>query len=62
MSVNLYDVHGRLVRRLSRHMMAKERLVTTWRGEDERGKQVAAGIYLLRARVGSHVRTQKLVW
>jgi hypothetical protein len=60
--LHLYDVHGRLIRRLSRHVMAKERLVTTWRGEDERGKQVASGIYLLRARVGSQVRTQKLVW
>ncbi len=62
MALDLYDVQGRLVRHLHRGVMAEERLVIAWHGEDERGTQVATGVYMLRARVGDQVRTRKLVW
>ena len=62
MALDLYNVKGRLVRRLHRGVMADERLVVRWHGEDERGIQAATGVYMLRARVGNHVRTRKIVW
>ena len=61
-ALDLYDVRGRLVRRLHRGVMTEERLVVPWHGEDERGTRVATGVYMLRARVGDEVRARKLVW
>jgi hypothetical protein len=61
-TLDLYDVRGRLIRRLHRGVMAEERLVVPWHGEDEQGTRVATGVYMLRARVGSEVRARKLVW
>ena len=60
--INIYDVRGRLVRRLATGPHAQGLFSTKWDGADERGQAVAAGVYLVRldASSGQHT-TQRLV-
>ncbi len=57
--VEVFDVRGRFVRRISGESGASRSLV--WDGKDHRGGRVAAGVYLLRARVENEVLTVKTV-
>jgi hypothetical protein len=42
--------------------MAGPRAEFLWRGEDERGREQAHGVYLVRAELGGFDRTEKVVW
>ncbi len=59
--LRIYDVQGRLVRRLHEGPVAPGLARFTWRGEDERGAPVAAGVYFIRAEAPGLVAVRKLV-
>ena len=46
----LFDVSGRLVRRLDSGVYESGHRTVTWDGRDARGGRVAAGVYFLRTR------------
>ncbi len=59
--LEIYDVAGRLVRKL----LAGERLSPgvherTWRGRDQVGRSVAAGVYFYRLDAGSYSETRRM--
>lgn len=57
----IYNASGRLVRLLvAEHVDAGVHSVD-WDGKDERGQDVAAGVYITRLQAGEKVITQKLV-
>ena len=52
--VAVYDVHGRLVRKLVDATMAPGRYSSVWDGTDERGRSVADGVYYVRLAAGEY--------
>jgi hypothetical protein len=58
--VALYDVRGRLIRTITRGSYTAGYQLAAWDGRDDRGREVAAGIYFLRAESGDHVERMKL--
>ena len=60
--VNIYDVTGQLVRRIASGAFPGGARMVKWDGRDESGKQVSAGIYLVRLVAGSGAhQTKRLV-
>ncbi len=60
-SVRIYDLAGRLVRRLAEDRYVPGRYVEPWDGRDGQGQQVAPGIYFCRMRAPNFSQTQRLV-
>lgn len=60
LDVGVYDVSGRLVRRLRDEASTVTPLTLTWDGRDDAGRAAAAGTYLLRVRDGAREATRKL--
>jgi hypothetical protein len=60
-SITLHDVTGRMVRALHHETEAPGLHRIAWNGTDGRGWPVASGIYYARLRIGSLLRTTKLV-
>jgi flagellar hook assembly protein FlgD len=59
--VGVYDVAGRLVREVHRGTLEAGAHERTWDGRDERGAQVAGGVYLVRLRTDEADVTKKVV-
>jgi hypothetical protein len=59
--IGVYDVRGRLVRSIVRGLFPAGFHAATWDGRDERGLEVAAGIYFLRAQAGGEISQLKVV-
>ncbi|MBM3330660.1 T9SS type A sorting domain-containing protein [candidate division WOR-3 bacterium] len=59
--LNVYDVAGTLVRRLVDGARPAGYHSVHWNGGDERGRNVAAGVYYCRFSAGGFLATQKLV-
>ncbi len=59
--VAIYDLAGRLVRRLVDGNLTAGRHTVTWDGADDAGRSAAAGVYLLRLADGSAAVSVKLV-
>jgi len=64
-SLNVYDLQGRLVRRLRQGQQPAGEQRVTWNGVDETGQPVAGGVYLVQL-VGQHdgesfLQTRKVV-
>lgn len=61
--LTLYSPEGRLVRTVLENAgQAAGYYVATWNGRDDRGRPVAAGVYLVRLESGRQQRTQKVLW
>jgi hypothetical protein len=60
-ALRIYDVEGRLVRRLAGGYRAQGRHEELWDGRDGRGRAVASGIYYYRLDAGSFTETRKMV-
>jgi len=60
-SVEVYDVKGALVRKLSRGNLDPGEHVLSWDRRDEHGLRVAAGVYIIAARVGEVGTVRKAV-
>jgi len=50
-TVDVFDVRGRLVRRVERAELPAGEYRTTWDGRDGRGRSIASGVYLARLQV-----------
>jgi serine protease len=57
----VYDVRGRLVRRLINRTQDGGEHTATWNGLDERGERVASGVYLVRLEAAGEKRVVKAV-
>jgi flagellar hook assembly protein FlgD len=57
----VYDLAGRLVRRLVDRTLEAGRHNTVWDGRDQRGLRVASGVYFYRLESGDLLRTRKMV-
>jgi flagellar hook assembly protein FlgD len=60
-SLSIYDLAGRLVRRLSQGPTSAGVHVATWDGRDASGRPVAAGVYLARLEAGAETSVRKVV-
>jgi len=60
--VELYDLRGRLVRKLGQAGGGTGELRASWDGRDADGRDVAQGIYLVRARLHDRVWQTKVLW
>jgi hypothetical protein len=58
--LSIYDVDGRLVRRLLRDAPAAGNRVVEWDARDERGVAVSSGHYFARLEVGDRVERRRL--
>lgn len=58
--LTLYDLRGRLVRELHHGWTATEPVVAVWDGTDERGAEVAQGLYVARLTYPGRVVTQRV--
>ncbi|MCA9753558.1 MAG: T9SS type A sorting domain-containing protein [Gemmatimonadetes bacterium] len=58
---SIYDVQGRLVRRLASTHATALSPTATWDGRNEAGRFVPAGAYFVRATAGERVATERLV-
>ncbi|HKQ20376.1 MAG TPA: FlgD immunoglobulin-like domain containing protein, partial [Candidatus Eisenbacteria bacterium] len=58
--VSIFDVSGRLVRRIAKGEYTPGYQVAQWDGRDGRGRSVASGIYFLRSMSGGEKRTLRL--
>jgi len=61
-SLEIFDVSGRHVRTIVRGRETAGRKLVTWDGRDNRGDQVASGVYFYRLRAASYVETRKAVF
>ncbi len=61
LSVEIFDVQGRLVRSLHRGPVAPGWLTVTWHGQDDAGRPQASGVYFLRAQRGAEGSTLKML-
>ncbi len=61
LSLQIYDVAGRLVNRLAAGLQAAGRRQRIWNGQDEAGHRLAAGLHLCRLRAGSFESTERVV-
>lgn len=60
-TVDIYDLAGRHVRRIFAGPAAAGLQTLDWNGKDDAGRQVVSGVYPLRLVNGKEVRTQRLV-
>jgi hypothetical protein len=57
----IYDVAGRLVKRLASGFQQPGARTAVWDGRNGRGQQVATGVYFYRLHAGTFVSTRKMV-
>jgi predicted CXXCH cytochrome family protein len=60
-SVEIFDLRGRLVRRLARGTYPPGEYALSWDGRDGSGRPVPAGVYFLRAVCGRRISALKVV-
>ncbi|MEJ2720337.1 MAG: beta-propeller fold lactonase family protein, partial [bacterium] len=60
-TLNVYDVAGRLVRTLVDEKRRANRYTVMWDGRDNRGTPVASGVYFYRILAGKYRATKKMV-
>jgi hypothetical protein len=60
-SIDVFDIAGHRVARLQRGSLGSGRSEITWNGRDDDGNVTAAGVYLMKARIGTITLTRRLV-
>jgi hypothetical protein len=58
---SIYDVTGRLVRRLADEDMAAGEHLRSWDGRGEAGVRAAGGVYFVRLEIGDFRQTERIV-
>ncbi len=59
--LRVHDLTGRVVRTLTDGVMRPGRYNVNWRGTDDRGRELARGVYFCRFTAGDYRATEKLV-
>jgi flagellar hook assembly protein FlgD len=59
--VSIYDLSGRLVRKLSMDVESSARHSVTWDGHNDAGKEAASGIYFCRVTSGAAESSAKML-
>jgi aminopeptidase N len=59
--LTIYDVAGRVVKRLISKEMAANAYTVAWDGTNNRGQNVASGVYFYKLVAGPHVATKRMV-
>ena len=60
-TLSIYSVDGRLIKRLAKGLMPQGRHTVVWTGMDEKGKSLANGLYVVRLLAESGVLTKSLM-
>jgi hypothetical protein len=60
-TLSVYDIAGRLVRRLDHGLLGAGTHLLRWDGRDEGGRQAASGVYFLRIGAGDRTEDRKAV-
>jgi hypothetical protein len=60
-SLRVHDLTGRVVRTLADNVMRPGRYSLSWNGTDDRGRELARGVYFCRLTAGDFRATEKLV-
>ena len=60
-TLRVHDLTGRVVRTLANGVMRPGRYSLNWRGTDDRGRELARGVYFCRFTAGDYRATEKLV-
>ena len=58
----IFDVHGRMVRRLAGETLGPGQHQFSWRGSNEAGRDVSRGVYFAVVRSGELKEVRRLVW
>jgi flagellar hook assembly protein FlgD len=59
-SIEIYDLTGRLIKILTNEKMQAGTHHLTWNARDEKGNAVGSGIYLLKLQAGNYTETKKI--
>ncbi|RKY94897.1 MAG: hypothetical protein DRQ06_04545 [Candidatus Hydrothermota bacterium] len=59
--VSVFDVSGRLVRKLYRGYLNPGRFEVVWGGKNKHGKRVGSGVYFVRVESGGYYRTHEII-
>lgn len=60
-TLRIYDVSGRLVRTLVEGPQEAGQKTVTWNGRDDRGRNVASGVYFYRLQAPGYRKTLKMI-
>ena len=60
-SIDIYNIHGKLLNRLENSFFDTGNYSLTWNGTDETGRRMPAGIYVFRFNVGSNSYNRRVV-
>ena len=60
--IGVYNVAGRLVKSLVQTTLPAGRHTATWNGLDEGGARVPSGVYFVRARYGTELKQQRVIY
>ena len=58
--LNVYNIHGRLVRKLVDDPRSHGIHSVTWDGKDDRGVSVSSGVYFYRMQAGEFLSTKRM--
>ena len=61
LNLSIYDVLGRKVKVLASGVYSKGKYTTQWNGEDQKGQQVSAGLYLCKIQADNFVDSKKIL-
>jgi hypothetical protein len=59
--LHIYDIKGNLVKTLLKGRFAAGTHMTTWDGRDNKGREVARGIYSVTLKSANYIRTEQLI-
>jgi len=58
--LDVFDVRGRLVRRLAHERPSTGQVVVAWDGRDDDGREVSSGMYFYRLVAGATTITRRM--
>lgn len=61
LNLSVYDVLGRKVKVLASGVYSKGNYTTQWNGEDQKGQQVSAGLYLYKIQADNFIDSKKIL-
>jgi hypothetical protein len=59
--INIYDVRGRLIKKLTHQEKSPGTYQVHWDGCNERGQAISSGVFLYRIEAGEYISTRKMV-